>query len=70
MKITLKAQVVLCVYPRNYFRIKARKAEITNKTAIAILAIKSVFSKPRLVWKAELKLSPPPKAPPREALVR
>jgi hypothetical protein len=29
-----------------------------------IVAMKRVFSKPRRVWNAELKLSLPPKAPP------
>ena len=37
--------------------------------AMMMVAIKSVRSKPRRVWYAELKLSPP-KAPPNEALVR
>lgn len=38
--------------------------------ATTIVMLNMVFSKPLRVWKAELKLSdPPPKAPPREALV-
>jgi hypothetical protein len=40
------------------------RADITNRTAIIIVMVKSVFSNPRLVWNAELKLSLPPKAPP------
>ena len=32
--------------------------------ATVIVIMKSVLSKPRRVWKAELKLSPPPNAPP------
>ena len=39
-------------------------AEIAKSIAIMIVAMKSVLSKPRLVWNAELKLSPPPNAPP------
>lgn len=39
-------------------------AEIAKSTATTIVIMKSCFSKPRLVWKAELKLSLPPKAPP------
>lgn len=39
-------------------------ADITKRIAITIVIMKRVFSNPRLVWNAELKLSPPPKAPP------
>ena len=43
----------------------ATSVEMTNKTAITILVVKSVFSNPRFVWKPLLKLSP--NAPPRPA---
>lgn len=39
-------------------------AEIAKSIATTIVAMKSVLSKPRRVWKAELKLSLPPNAPP------
>ena len=40
------------------------KAETANSTAMIIVTVNSPFSIPRRVWKAELKLSLPPKAPP------
>lgn len=40
--------------------------DATKSIAIIIVTLNKDFSKPRLVWNAELKLSPPPKAPPRE----
>jgi len=43
---------------------RAASAESTNKTAITIVAMKRVRSKPRRVWDAPPKLSDPPKAPP------
>lgn len=48
---------------------RVRNAEIAKSIASTIDMMKRVFSKPRLVWNAELKLSPPPKALPTDALV-
>ncbi len=45
------------------------RVEATNKIDTTIETLNIVFSNPLLVWNAELKLSPPPKAPPRLALV-
>ncbi len=39
-------------------------ADRTKSAPKTIVAIKSTLSKPRLVWDAPPKLSPPPKAPP------
>ena len=46
----------------------AKKAEMAKATARTMVALKVNFSKPRRVWKPELKLSP--KAPPNPAAVR
>ena len=45
----------------------ARKADIAKRIARIIVALKVNFSKPLLVWKPELKLSP--MAPPIPAAV-
>lgn len=50
-----------------YFTISAIKAEAAKRMPRTIVALKSTFSNPLLVWKAELKLSP--KAPPKPAPV-
>lgn len=42
---------------------------MANSIAMTIVVLNRTFSKPRLVWKAELKLSLPPKAPPTWAPV-
>lgn len=42
---------------------RAINVESTNRIAATIVAIKNTFSAPRLVWNAELILSPPRPAP-------
>ena len=44
-------------------------ADTAKRIPITIVVVKRVFSKPRRVWKAELKLSLPPNAPPIAAPV-
>ena len=50
-------------------RPNAASAESVKSTPSTIVALKSVFSSPRRVWKPELKLSAP-NAPPKDAPVR
>ena len=45
-------------------------AEMAKRIAMMMVVVKRIFSMPRLVWNAELKLSLPPKAPPTCAPVR
>ena len=47
---------------------KATREEATKRTANTMVALNKNFSAPRRVWKLALQFSPPPKAPPKEAL--
>ena len=60
---------IMCEDGISDYLTRLSNAESAKRIAITIVTIKRVFSKPRRVWKAELKLSLPPNAPPMAAPV-